>query len=105
MPNHQNALVAGSIVLVTLQVHAPPYLHVPAAAVFSRGTKNCIAVITPENRIAVHEVHVMENDGEIVHFTSDVVRAGDRVALDVGNSVPDGQRVQPVTEGSAQPAS
>jgi membrane fusion protein, multidrug efflux system len=104
VPNHQNALVAGSIVQVALQVNAPPYLHVPATAVFSQGPKNYIALITPENRIAMREVHVMENDGEIVHFTADAVKVGDRVALDVGNSVPDGQRVQPVTEGSAQPA-
>jgi RND family efflux transporter MFP subunit len=101
VPNHKNALVAGSIVQVVLDVHAPPYLHVPAAAVFSTGLKDYMAVVTPQNRVAVHEIHVIENDGEVVHFASDSVRAGDRVALDLGDSVPDGQLVQPVDE---QPA-
>ncbi len=98
VPNHKGALVAGSIVEVTLDVHAPPYLHVPAAAVFANGSKNFVAVVTPQNRVAVHSIHIMENDGEVIHFTADSVGAGDRVALDLGDSVPNGQRVQPVDE-------
>lgn len=73
----------------------------PAAAVFATGVKNYVAVVTPEDRVAVHEIQIMENDGELVHFTSDSVRAGDRVALDLGASVANGQRVQPV--GDATP--
>jgi RND family efflux transporter MFP subunit len=98
VPNHKGLLVPGSIVQVALDVHAPPYLHVPAASVFSQGPQNYVALVTPANHVAVHEVHVMENDGEIVHFTSDSVRAGDHVALDVGNSIANGAQVQPVTE-------
>lgn len=104
VPNHKGALVAGSIVQVTLAVHAPPYLHVPAAAVFAHGAKNFVAVVTAQDRVAVREVRVMENDGEIIHFTSDSVQAGDRVAIDLGNSVPDGQRVQPIDEGTPHSA-
>ena len=101
VPNHKGLLVAGSMVQVELEVHSPPYLHVPAAAVFATGVKNYVAVVTPEDRVAVHEIQIMENDGELVHFTSDSVRAGDRVALDLGASVANGQRVQPV--GDATP--
>jgi membrane fusion protein, multidrug efflux system len=98
VPNHHGLIVPGSIVQVTLDVHAPPYLHVPAAAVFALGAKDFVAVVTPDNRIAVRGIHVVENDGELVHFISDSVRAGERVALDVGNSIPDGGRVQPAAE-------
>ena len=104
MGNHKNQLVPGSIVQVGLDVRTPPYLHVPAAAVFANGNKNYVAVVTPENRVAVREVHVIENDGEIVHFTSDDIKAGEHVALDVGNSIANGQRVQPADESAAHPA-
>jgi multidrug efflux pump subunit AcrA (membrane-fusion protein) len=102
--NHHGGLVAGSILQVTLQVHTPPYMHVPAGAVFSQGVKNFIAVVGADHRVAVHEVHIVINDGEVVYFTSDAIKAGDRVALDLGNSVPDGQRVQPVDETPKHPA-
>src|SRR5580704_5080871 len=102
--NRAHTLVAGSIVQVTLGVHAPPSLHLPAAAVFSDGATNFVAVVTSQNRVAIRPVHVADNDGEIVRFTSDSVSAGDRVALDVGNSIPGGERVQPTEEGMARPA-
>ena len=79
-------------------------LHLPAAAVFSDGPRNLVAVVTPQDRVAVHQIHVVDNDGEIVRFTSDSVRAGDRVAIDLGNSVPNGERVQPAEEGAARAA-
>jgi membrane fusion protein, multidrug efflux system len=104
VPNHDASLVAGSILQVTLQVHSPPYLHVPAAAVFTQGTKNYVATVTADNRVAVREVNVVTNDGEVVYFTSDALKAGDRVALDLGNSVPDGQRIRIADDGAKHPA-
>ena len=104
VPNHTHALVAGSIVQVALEVHATASLHLPASAVFSDGPRNLVAVVTPQDRVAVHQIHVVDNDGEIVRFTSDSVRAGDRVAIDLGNSVPNGERVQPAEEGAARAA-
>jgi hypothetical protein len=101
VPNHNGALVAGSIVQVTLGVHALPYLHVPAEAVFASGAADYVAVVTPHDRVAVHTIRVIENDGDVVHFASDSVQAGDRVALDAGESVQDGQKVQPADEPTA----
>jgi RND family efflux transporter MFP subunit len=103
VPNHKNVMVAGGIVQVTIDVHSPPFLHVPAAAVFATGPRNYVAIVTPQNRVAVHEIRVMENDGEIIHFTSDSVRAEDRAALDLGHSVANGQLVQPANEPAATP--
>jgi membrane fusion protein, multidrug efflux system len=101
IPNEKQQLVAGSIVMVTLDVHAPPYVSVSASAVFARGTKNYVALITPNNRIAFREVHVLDNDGETVRLAPGDVQPGERVALDLGDSVPEGQQVQPLGESPA----
>ena len=98
VPNATHQLVAGSIVQVTLRVHASPYVRVPAEAVFSRGFKNFVATLTSNNQIAFREVHVVDNDGLTVRLTPGDLQAGDRVALNLGDSVPDGQRVQPIGE-------
>jgi multidrug efflux pump subunit AcrA (membrane-fusion protein) len=73
---------------------------VPAEAVFSRGFKNFVATVTPTNQIAFREVHVVDNDGLSVRLTPGDLKTGDRVALNLGDSVPDGQRVQPIGEPS-----
>jgi RND family efflux transporter MFP subunit len=99
--NAKRELVAGSIVLAMLQVHAPPYVSVSASAVFARGLKNYVALLTPDNHVTFREVHVVDNDGEIVRLATGDLHAGDRVALDLGDSVPEGQRVQPLGEPSA----
>jgi membrane fusion protein, multidrug efflux system len=99
--NAKRELVAGSILLATLQVHAPPYLTVSAAAVFARGLKNYIALLTPDNRVTFKEVHVLDNDGEIVRLAPGDLQPGERVALDLGDSVPEGQKVQPLGDAPA----
>jgi membrane fusion protein, multidrug efflux system len=96
--NEKQQLVAGSIVLATLQVHAPPYESVSASAVFARGLKTFVALVTPDNHIKFREVHILDNDGETVRLAPGDLQPGDRVALDLGDSVPEGQRVQPLGE-------
>jgi hypothetical protein len=84
-----------------LEVHAAPYLTVSAEAVFARGIKNYVAVVTPDNKVQFKEVHVLDNDGETVRLAPGDLNAGDRVALDLGDSVPEGQQIQPLGEPSA----
>ncbi len=104
VPNGKRDLVAGGILRVTMRVHAPAYLRVPAEAVFARGNATFVARITPGNTIAFHLVHVLDNDGEMVRLAPHDVDPGDRVALNLGDSVPDGQRIQPIAEPSAEPS-
>ncbi len=100
VPNAKHQVVAGSILQVTLEVHSVPYVRVPAEAVFARGFKNFVATVTPTNQIAFREVHVVDNDGLTVRLAPGDLSPGDRVALNLGDSVPDSQRVQPIGEPS-----
>jgi RND family efflux transporter MFP subunit len=99
--NGKGAFVAGSIMQAMLEVHAAPYVTVSAEAVFARGIKNYVAVVTPDNKVQFKEVHVLDNDGETVRLAPGDLSAGDRVALDLGDSVPEGQQIQPLGEPSA----
>lgn len=101
VPNGKRSLVAGSMLQVTLHVHAPPYVRVPAEALFARDNATFVAHVTPDNTIAFREVHVLDNDGEVVRLRPGDLAPGDRVALNLGDSVPEGQRVQPVGEPTA----
>jgi membrane fusion protein, multidrug efflux system len=99
--NAKKTFVAGSIMQAVLDVHAAPYLTIGADAVFARGIKNYVARVTPDNKVQFKEVHVLDNDGETVRLAPGDLNPGDRVALDLGDSVPEGQRIQPLGEPSA----
>ncbi|HZS62381.1 MAG TPA: efflux RND transporter periplasmic adaptor subunit [Gemmatimonadaceae bacterium] len=101
VPNPKHDLVAGSIVQATLEVHSAPYERVPAEAVFARGLENFVATVTADNRVAFRQVHVVDNDGQTVRLAPGDLHPGDRVALNLGDAVPDGQRVQPLGEPAA----
>jgi membrane fusion protein, multidrug efflux system len=99
--NAKGEFVAGSIVQATLKIHAPPYLNASASAVFARGLKNYVALLTADNKVTFREVHVVDNDGEMVRLAPGDLKPGDRLAQDLGDSVPEGQRVQPLGEPAA----
>lgn len=101
IPNSKRDFVAGSIVQATLKIHAPPYLSVSASAVFARGLKNYVALLKADNTVTFREVHVLDNDGETVRLAPADLEPGDRLAMDLGDSVPEGQRVQPLGEPPA----
>jgi RND family efflux transporter MFP subunit len=93
LTNRKGAIVPGSFVQVSLGVVGPRYLEIPAAALVVRGEKDYVAVITPNNRVTFREVHVLDTNGVTVRLL-DGVQEGERVALNLGDSVPDGQHVQ-----------
>lgn len=98
--NRQGAIVPGSFVKVQLAVAGHSYFEVPAEALISRGTRQFVAIVTPDNRITFREVHVADTDGITVRLL-DGVRDGERVATNLGDSVPEGQHVQPIGTDSA----
>jgi len=94
--NRGGEIVPGSFVHVRLKLQVPSYLEVPANALIVRGGKTFVATLTPEDRVALREVAVANDDGERVRLLSGV-DDGARVALDLGDSVGDGAHVQPAT--------
>lgn len=95
LSNRSGAIVPGSFVQVSLAVAGHRYLEIPAEALIVRGTEYFVAVITSDDRVAFRQVHILDTDGVTVRLL-DGVQEGDRVALSLGDSVPEGQHVQPV---------
>ncbi len=98
--NRRHLIEPGSFVQVTLNVPGSPYYEVPAEALVTRGDKQFVAVVSPENRVTYRQVHVADTDGENVLLV-DGVRDGERVAVDLGDSVAEGQHVRTVDDAPA----
>jgi len=99
VPNKSGQIVPGSFVQVGLRVTGPSFLEVPAEALIPRGNETFVAVVTPTNRVTYRQVHVASTDGITVRLI-DGLKEGDRVALNLGDSVPEGARVQPAGDSA-----
>jgi membrane fusion protein (multidrug efflux system) len=95
LSNRSGAIVPGSFVQVSLSVAGRRYLEIPAEALIVRGAKDFVAVVMPDDRVTFREIHILDTDGVTVRVI-DGIQEGDRVALNLGESVPEGQRVRPV---------
>lgn len=93
--NHRGLIVPGSFVDVTLRIRTPSYLEVPSDALVMRGDKPFVAVITAENAVTFRAVTPSGDDGQHVRILSGLTK-GERVALNLGESVAEGERVQAV---------
>jgi hypothetical protein len=60
-----------------------------------RGARTLLAVITPDDRITMRAVTVVDDDGRVARV-SEGVRLGERVAVNLDDSTAEGDRVQPV---------
>jgi multidrug efflux pump subunit AcrA (membrane-fusion protein) len=92
--NKAGRIVPGSFVTVTLTVATPPEIVVPVEALVMRGQKPTVFVLDGET-VHTRPVVVSDNDGSIVRLARGL-RAGEQVALNLGDNVADGARVQPV---------
>ncbi|HVY39336.1 MAG TPA: efflux RND transporter periplasmic adaptor subunit [Polyangia bacterium] len=95
IPNADQAIIPGSFVDVTLDVKVPPLLEVPAEALTIRNEKPAVAVVDGSQHIHFQPIVVADDDGQVVHLASGI-KAGDRVALDLGGSAEDGEPIQVV---------
>lgn len=94
LSNRKGTIVPGSFVEVSLSITGPRYLEIPAEALIIRGAKNYVAVVGRDDRVTFREVHILDTNGVTVRLI-DGVQEGERVALNLGDSVPEGQHVQP----------
>ena len=95
--NKDMHILPGSFVQVALHVQPEPTLEVPVGALVTRGDKHLAAVVRPDNTLSFCPVNICDSDGKIAKIDSGL-KEGERVALNVGDSVADGHRVQPVRE-------
>jgi hypothetical protein len=72
----------------------PSQVEIPAQALIIRGKHTLVGIITPEDKVSLRPVEIYESDGKTVRLSSGV-QEGDKVALDLGQSAEEGQRVQP----------
>jgi RND family efflux transporter MFP subunit len=93
--NDDHLIVPGSFVQVTLEVHVPPLLEIPAEALTTRADKPQVPTLDGENRIHYKPVVVADDDGQRVRLASGL-QPGERVALDLGGVAQDGSPVQVV---------
>lgn len=95
LDNRQGAILPGSFVRVSLSLKSPPCVEVPAEALVSRGETPCVCVVGQDNRVAIHPVTIFQSDGRMLKLT-DGLAEGERVVLNLGGTLVDGERVQPL---------
>ena len=101
--NRDGAILAGSFVEVELQIRVPSLVQMPVEALVTRGTQAFATVIDDESHLHFRPVRLADDDGETARVLEGV-RAGETVALNIGETLEDGALVQPVRhQGSPQP--
>jgi RND family efflux transporter MFP subunit len=93
--NHEQKILAGSFVQVAMKITTEPMVSLPSQALVMRGTDAFVPVIEAGDKVHYVKVELAENTGKEILIRSGI-RQGDRVALNVGNSLSDGQKVKPV---------
>ncbi len=94
LDNRAGVIVPGRFVTVTLTFATPPEIVIPVEALVLNGPKASVFVLDGDT-VHARPVAVSDNDGTIVRLARGL-RAGELVALNLGDNVADGARVQPV---------
>ncbi len=94
LDNRDGRIVAGSFVTVSMTLATPPEIVVPVEALVLSGGQASVFVLDGQT-VHARPVTVSDNDGTTVRLAGGL-RAGELVALNLGDRVADGARVQPV---------
>jgi membrane fusion protein (multidrug efflux system) len=100
LENPGGQVVPGSFVQVGIQVSAPNLVEIPVEALVLRARAPFVAVVSKDNRVAYRPVKVADDDGQSVRLM-DGLAVGERVALNLGDSVLDGAAIQPLEKAAA----
>lgn len=95
LPNDQSQLVPGSFVQVTLELKSPPYIQAPVEALVMRNGNTFVTAVTAQNELTYKQVELANNDGKMLWVASGL-DAGETLALNVGDTVPEGGKVRPL---------
>jgi membrane fusion protein, multidrug efflux system len=94
LDNREGKILAGSFVQVTLFIHIPATIEIPAGGLVMRGDKAFVGTLDAQNKATFREVTVYESDGKTVRLLSGISE-GDQVMLNIGQSISEGDQVQP----------
>jgi RND family efflux transporter MFP subunit len=98
LDNRERKIVAGSFLREILQISVPTLVTVPVAALVMRGTKPFVAVVSSDGKVSYRPVRIADQDGVTLRL-HEGVSEGDLVGLNVGDSLTEGARVQPLPSG------
>ncbi len=94
--NPAGRFLPGIFVRVTLNLRQRLVgIAIPAEALVLRNNKPFVAVVTPDDRVTFRPVAIVDDDGATVHIRGGLKR-GERIALNIGESVQEGGKIQPV---------
>jgi RND family efflux transporter MFP subunit len=92
IPNPHRALVPGLYVQVTFDLETKGLIQVPAAALLFRSKGPQVAVIDGNDVVHFRPITIARDDGDVLEIASGLL-PGDRVALNIGDAVTDGEKV------------
>lgn len=95
LDNADQAIIPGSYVSVMLELATPRWVEIPAEALVFRGAEPFVAVLDGEQRLRYRPVKLADQDGRKAQLLAGLSE-GETVALNVGDTVADGDKVQPV---------
>ncbi len=95
--NKDQKILAGSFVRVILSIRTPPFVQIPVGSLVMRGDKAFVTKLTPDDTVKFEPVTIFDSDGKNVTLSSGL-QEGEELVLDLGDSVVDGQKVQPFKE-------
>ncbi len=103
LDNAKGEIIPGSFVLVSLQLSTPSLVEIPFEALVFRGTDPFVAVVDSEMRVKYRPVKIADQDGQKAQLL-DGLSEGELVALNLGESISEGDKVQPVPVDGRPPA-
>jgi RND family efflux transporter MFP subunit len=99
--NPDGAILPGSFVTVALEYKVAPLVQIPVEGLVVKGDKTLAAVVDEGGKIRYRPVTVADDDGATVRLVSGL-KAGERIALNLGNEVDDGAPIQIVGADAKQ---
>jgi hypothetical protein len=103
LDNHARKIVAGSYVDTVLHLAVPSYVEVPASALILRGKSPFVALVGGDDKVKFSAVTLYDDDGERARIVKGL-EEGQRVAMNLGDSVAEGATVQPVDAAAGGPS-
>lgn len=100
IPNSDLSLVPGMYVDVVFQIPTEGLMQVPAAALTFRPSGPQVAMVDKDNKLTFRQVTIARDNGSVVEIKSGVA-VGDRIALNIGSQVAEGEKIAVNNSGAS----